>query len=90
MAWSPPIKEKGLKKARSVRVIDLTRLEQRLLNAMSRESYRLLDASYERMLEKNESEALARYVKLTRDLKANQEKLTEYLPEEELKKKLQD
>lgn len=90
MPYSPPIADKGSKKARSVRVIDLTRLEQRLLNAISRDSYRLLDVSYVRMLDKSESENLSRYLKIIRELRKSNENEEKEIAEEELTKLARD
>lgn len=57
---------------------------------MSRESFRLLDVSYERLLSKTEGEALSRYIKVVNELEKREKEEEDDIPDGELAKSAKD
>ena len=80
------VKAKKSRAARSTKQVNLDHVQRRLFNVLSRESLHLLDESYKGKLDRDDSVALSNYLKLMRDLKAQEENEMENISDEELEK----
>lgn len=81
------IKKKPQKKRRiRLKKVDLDNLNKKLLNVLSREINHLMQLSFNHKLEKDDADALAKYVKLLKELQKDSTESNDNLTDEQLEK----
>jgi hypothetical protein len=84
------LKKKKSRNAKSLRKVNLDKLESRLLNIIYRDVNKILVKSYAEQLKESESKTITTYIKTIKEIKKLRQEETDNIPDSELERIIEE